>query len=134
MPDKDFTTHLVQGRKAILSLDLEHDYGGEGVNGIILFEKLLQFLDRHKVKLCVFVEGRILEQHAGIIDLLSGANIDVAQHCYDHRISSGDDIYNLEKGLYIFQSRLNRHPYGYRAHSYQISKKLLDNLVRLGFL
>ncbi len=115
-----------------LSLDLECDYGGEGIDALGRFEDLVAWLAEAGIDLTVFVEARVLQEHPGIVDLLKAPHIYPALHCFDHR-KPNDDSEDIERGRDLFGEKLGRHPEGYRANTFQHSSELVKNLVELDF-
>jgi len=131
--DKFNVSPLFIGVKtASLSLDLEYDYGGENTEALKWFENLVDWLSDRKIDLTVFVEGRVLREQSGIVDLLQRPHIYPAQHCLDHR-KSKDDRIDIQRGRDLFIEKLGRHPKGYRAHTFQHSNELVKDLMDLGF-
>lgn len=120
------------GRRAALTLDLEYDYGGDATSSLDRFEHLVRWTSDRGLELTVFTEGRVLQYHDSIVDLLKEPHIYPALHCYDHR-QPRDTRDDIRRGRDIFAERFGGWPSGYRAHTFQHSEELIEWLLDMGF-
>jgi len=117
---------------ALLSIDVETDYGTGRTDALLQVERLLAVLAEHRVPLTAFVEGQLFEQQPGLCSLLVDHGVDVQLHVYDHA-TTGDSPDSLRRGADAYASFMGRSPDGYRAHMYRLTPALYDALVALDF-
>jgi hypothetical protein len=118
---------------ALLSLDLESDYGSGLDEALSQADRLLDLLARLGVPLTAFVEGQFFERRKALCRLLLDAGTDVQLHCYDHA-EPGDTPASLRRGARALEDFCGRPAAGYRAHSYRLTHELYETLLELGFL
>ncbi len=113
---------------AVLSIDIEYDYGfSEADDALAGMPQLLGVLKALGVPLTAFVEGRVLERRPDVVDQMLRAKIDIQLHCYDHR-EPGDTPMALARGVGLFERALGRRPQGYRANNFRLGRSLFEAL------
>lgn len=117
---------------ALVSVDLETDYGSGLDEALSQTGRLLDVLNRLDVPLTAFVEGQFFERRRPLCRMLLEAGVDVQLHCYDHA-EPGDSPATLRRGALAFEDCCGRAPDGYRAHTYQLTHELYETLLELGF-
>jgi peptidoglycan/xylan/chitin deacetylase (PgdA/CDA1 family) len=117
---------------ALLSIDLETDYGSGLDEALSQTDRLLAFLDRLDLPLTAFVEGQFFERRKPLCRMLLDAGVDVQLHCYDHG-DAGDTPASLRRGALAFEDFCGRPPDGYRAHTYHLTHALYETLLERGF-
>ena len=117
---------------ALVSIDLETDYGSGLDEALSQTGRLLDLLARLGVPLTAFVEGQFFERRRPLCRLLLEAGVDVQLHCYDHA-EPGDSPATLRRGALAFEDCCGRAPEGYRAHTYQLTHELYETLLERGF-
>ncbi len=124
--------HTLSSRVALLSMDLETDYGTGRSDALDQLAWFLDVLDELELPLTVFVEGQLFERRPHLCALLAGRGVDVQLHVYDHA-TTGDSPDSLRRGVEAFAAFMGRPPDGYRAHTCRLTPELFDALVTLGF-
>jgi peptidoglycan/xylan/chitin deacetylase (PgdA/CDA1 family) len=124
--------HTVATPTALLSMDVETDYGTGRVDALDQLARFLDVLDELALPLTAFVEGQLFERRPQVCALLAARGVDVQLHVYDHA-TSGDSPESLKHGLDAFTACMGRPPDGYRAHTCRLTPELVDALVALGF-
>lgn len=117
---------------ALLSIDVETDYGTGHTEALSRLPRLLDLLDRLGLPLTAFVEGQLFEREPASCALLVERGVDVQLHVYDHG-TAGDTPESLARGVQAYEAFMRRRPEGYRAHTYRLSPALYDALAALGF-
>jgi hypothetical protein len=117
---------------ALVSIDLETDYGSGLDEALSQTGRLLDLLARLDVPLTAFVEGQFFERRRPLCRMLLEAGVDVQLHCYDHA-EPGDSPATLRRGALAFEDCCGRAPEGYRAHTYQLTHELYETLLERGF-
>lgn len=117
---------------ALVSIDLETDYGSGLDEALAQTDRLLDLLARMSVPLTAFVEGQFFERRRPLCRLLLDAGVDVQLHCYDHA-EPGDSPDSLRRGALAFEDFCGRAPDGYRAHTYHLAHDLYETLLDRGF-
>jgi peptidoglycan/xylan/chitin deacetylase (PgdA/CDA1 family) len=117
---------------ALLSVDVETDYGTGRADALDQLSRFLDVLDELAIPLTAFVEGQLFERRPQVCALLVERGVDVQLHVYDHA-TSGDTPESLKRGVDAFTAFLGRPPDGYRAHTCRLSPELFEALVTLGF-
>jgi len=123
--------HL-QSRTALLSIDVETDYGTGRTDALDQLVRLLDFLATHRLPLTAFVEGQLFERRPDLCALLVDRGVDVQLHVYDHA-TTGDTPDSLRRGADAYASCMGVRPEGYRAHMCRLTPALYDALVTQGF-
>lgn len=133
----DVAAHHVVGRRspskaAVLSVDVEHDYNGDGMEALDRLPDLLAAIRGAELPLTAFIEGRLFAKRPDLCALLVDAGADVQLHCHDHR-DSGDSAESLGRGISAYRDFVGVPPRGYRAHTYRLTEELLAAVKREGF-
>lgn len=119
-------------RTALLSIDLETDYGTGLDEALAQTGRLLDLLARLGLPLTAFVEGQFFERRKPLCRMLLDAGVDVQLHCYDHA-DPGDTPASLRRGASALEDVTGRPAAGYRAHTYRLTRELYDTLLALDF-
>jgi hypothetical protein len=122
----------LDGRVALLSVDLETDYGSGLDEALSQIGRLLDLLARLGVPLTAFVEGQFFERRRPLCRMLLDGGVDVQLHCYDHA-EPGDTPTSLRRGAMALEDFCGRPAAGYRAHTYRLTHQLYETLLDLGF-
>jgi peptidoglycan/xylan/chitin deacetylase (PgdA/CDA1 family) len=117
---------------ALLSVDVETDYGSGLDEALSQTGRLLDLLARLGVPLTAFVEGQFFKRRRSLCRLLLDAGVDVQLHCYDHA-EPGDTPASLRRGALALEDCCGRRAAGYRAHTYRLTHELYETLLELGF-
>ena len=117
---------------AVLSIDVEHDYNGDGSDALDRLPDLLDAVRRAHVPLTAFVEGRLFVERQDLCARLVEAGADLQLHCHDHR-ERGDTAKSLHASIAAFEAFVGTRPRGYRAHTYRLTEALFSALVAEGF-
>lgn len=117
---------------ALLSVDLETDYGSGLDEALSRTDRLLDVLADLNVPLTAFVEGQFFERRQPLCRMLSEAGVDIQLHCYDHG-EPGDTPASLRRGARALADFCGRPAAGYRAHTYRLTHELYETLLELGF-
>lgn len=125
-------TRCSDGKTAVLSIDVEHDYNGPRTEALDRLPDLLDVLRRARLPVTAFVEGRLFHERPDLCARLAEAGADLQLHCYDHR-DPGDTAESLEQGADAFERFTGARPRGYRAHTYRLTETLFQALVGEGF-
>ena len=133
----DVRSHTIESRfapckLAVLSIDVEHDYNGDGSEALNRLPDLVAAAARADLPLSAFVEGRLFSQRKDLCAGLLEAGADVHLHCYDHRQLT-DTPRALAAGAEAFDRFVGAPPQGYRANTYRLTEALFRALVALGF-
>jgi peptidoglycan/xylan/chitin deacetylase (PgdA/CDA1 family) len=124
--------HVLGERVALLSIDVESDYGTGRDQALSRIGHFLEVAATLSLPLTAFVEGRLFEQARPLCRELLDSGMDVQLHCYDHA-EPGDSPERLRRGFDAYADVCGRPPAGYRAHTYRLSHALYETLVDLGF-
>ena len=122
----------IDGPTALVSIDLETDFGSGLDEALGQTDRLLNLLARLGVPLTAFVEGQFFERRRPLCRMLVEAGVDVQLHCYDHA-EPGDTPASLRRGAKAFADFCGRAPDGYRAHTYHLTHALYETLLDEGF-
>lgn len=117
---------------ALLSIDVETDFGTGRTDALDQLARFLECLARHRLPLTAFVEGQLFERRRDLCTLLVERGVDVQLHVYDHA-TTGDTPESLRRGADAYAAFMGVGPQGYRAHMYRLTPALFDALVALGF-
>lgn len=117
---------------ALLSIDLETDYGSGLDEALSRTDRLLDVLANLDVPLTAFVEGQFFERRRPLCRMLSAAGVDIQLHCYDHS-EPGDTPASLRRGASALADFCGRPAAGYRAHTYRLTHELYETLLELDF-
>jgi peptidoglycan/xylan/chitin deacetylase (PgdA/CDA1 family) len=126
------TPRWLPERVALLSIDVETDYGTGRSEALSQAGRLLDLLGRLQLPLTAFVEGQLFERQPRLCRLLVERGVDVQLHVYDHA-TAGDTPASLARGVEAYNAFMGRGPDGYRAHTYRLTPALYDALVAHGF-
>ncbi len=133
----DAAAHRIASRRsperiAVLSVDVEHDYGGGRTEALDRLPELLAAVRRAGLPLTAFVEGRLFAARPRLCARLVEAGADLQLHCHDHR-EPGDTAGSLRRGIDAFERFTGARPRGYRAHTYRLTEELFRAVVAEGF-
>ena len=117
---------------ALITLDLEPDYGGGCQAGLDRLGELLHHMRALGAPLTAFVEGRLFAARPELCRALVEAGAEVQLHCYDHT-QPGDTPTALAQGVAAYSACMGVAPEGYRAHSFRLTRELYAALLDLGF-
>ncbi len=123
----------VDNRTAILSLDLEADYGGDDFEAVSQLPVLLKLLESENVPITIFAEARVLKRFPEMIRHAKNQGVDLQLHCFDHR-QTGDTSQSLRKSIQIYQDLVGARPNGYRADTFRLTKQIYKTLIDENFL
>ena len=119
-------------RLAVLSIDVEHDYNGDGCHALNRLPDLVTAVAQAGVPLSAFVEGRLFKERPDLCACLLEAGADLHLHCYDHRKPT-DTAASLHAGIEAFIRFVGAPPQGYRANTYRLTEELFAALIAQGF-
>ena len=125
-------SHRLPGKLAVLTVDVEHDYGGDRTDALDRLPDLLTALGRARLPLTAFVEGRLFTERADLCAALGEAGADLQLHCHDHR-EPGDSAASLDRSAADFERFTGARPRGYRARRWRLTEELFAALVAGGF-
>ena len=133
----DPSAHRVQARYspkkvAVLSIDLEYDYGGSRAEALDRLPDLLAVIQRAGAPLTIFVEGRLFSQRPDLCALLLEAGADLQLHCWSHQAPS-ETAESLGRSAQAFEKFVGTRPSGYRAGTYRLTEEVFQALVTEGF-
>jgi len=117
---------------AVITLDLEPDYGGRCQAGLDRLGELLHHMRALGAPLTAFVEGRVFETRPELCRALVEAGAEVQLHCYDHT-QPGDTPATLAQGAAAYAAFMGIAPEGYRANGFRLTRELYGALLDLGF-
>lgn len=117
---------------ALLSIDIETDYGTGRSDALRHVDRLLTQLAEQRFPLTAFVEGQLFERQPALCARLVEHGVDVQLHVYDHA-TTGDSPDSLRRGADAYSTFMGKRPEGYRAHMYRLTPALYDALVALDF-
>lgn len=134
----DVGAHRIAGRRlaskiAVLSIDVEYDYNGNGSEALDRLPDLLDAIRHADLPLTAFVEGRLFADRPDLCARLAEAGADLQLHCYDHSQPGGDSAESVRRGIDAFERFTGTRPRGYRAHTYRLTEDILQALVEEGF-
>ena len=133
----DPSAHRVQAqcspkKVAVLSIDLEYDYGGSRAEALDRLPDLLAVVQRAGAPLTAFVEGRLFGERPDLCTLLLEARADLQLHCWSHKAPI-ETAESLGRGAQAFERFLGVRPQGYRAGTYRLTEEIFQALVAEGF-
>lgn len=103
-------------------------------------EKILEFLDEHKVKATVFTVGTLAEKDPDIVRKIHDAGHEIAHHSYHHitldKQNPDDFSEDTKKNKNILEDITGAPVIGYRAPVFSLTRKTLwavDILKNMGF-
>lgn len=137
VPMFDESAHRVVARRsprkiAVLSIDLEYDYGGDRADALDRLPELLAVVKRSGAPLTAFVEGRLFVRRPDLCNLLLEAEADVQLHCWSHK-DGPDTAESLRRSAAAFERFTGARPRGYRAATYRLTEEIFQALVTEGF-
>lgn len=122
------------------TLDLESDHGGlldkkeyNSLESPENIEALLRLLAEERVKISVFVVGRLLEKYPDVIELFRKYGAEFHAHSYSHDPNAADSREEIEKVRRAFETYFKAPPLGYRAPLGKITDQGIANLEEAGF-
>lgn len=130
--DVDVRVEYLQRPTAVLSIDVESDYGSPQCEALGRLDDLLRVIAELNVPLTAFVEGQFFANRPDVCAKLVSAGVDVQLHCFDH-LKDGDDPADLGRGVEAYHRYMGRLPTGYRAHTYRLTQPLFASLKEHGF-
>lgn len=132
-------------RTFFLTLDLEEWYHLEYfqkynpekkplmVNNLTPF---LDLLDKHNIKITVFVLGELIDTHKDLIKEISQKGHEIAIHGWDHNLlvskKTTDFISEILRTKKCLESIINKPVTGYRAPCFSLNNEKLDALQKIG--
>jgi len=103
-------------------------------------ERLLDILDRERVRATFFVLGWVAERHPGLVREIASLGHEIACHGYGHRmiqhLSRPDFERDVIRGKRALEDAVGRPVLGYRAPTFSIMRATLwslDVLIEAGF-
>lgn len=103
-------------------------------------ERVLELLDRHRVKATFFALGKVCRTHPQLLTAVAAAGHEVASHGYGHelvyRMTPQALREDLRRSIDVIGEQTGRAPVGYRAPGFSITRAslwALDVLADLGF-
>lgn len=137
MPKFETKAHRIEGRRspgriAVLTMDVEYDYGGDGTEALDRLPEVVAAVRGAGLPLSAFVEGRLFRERPDLVEGLAESGADLHLHCYDHR-APGDDAASLAESASIYSRFLGKAPRGYRAKNYGLTEEVFGALRSLGF-
>lgn len=137
MPRFEAKAHRIEGRRspgriAVVTLDVEYDYGGDGTEALDRLPEVVAAVGGAGLPLSAFVEGRLFLERPDLVEGLVESGADLHLHCYDHR-APGDDAASLARSAAAYSRFLGREPRGYRAKNYGLTEGVFRALVSGGF-
>jgi len=125
--------------QACITLDLEADHAGYAPEAYDTWqkskiEKLFHLLEKHGVRLTIFVSANTLEKRPEIIKLFIRDDWEFHLHSFSHNLKNPDSQEEILRGKKAFKSFFGKPPLGYRAPGGRISKKGWRRLEKQGFL
>ncbi|MDY0297315.1 MAG: polysaccharide deacetylase family protein [Acidobacteriota bacterium] len=122
------------------TLDLESDHSGlleekqsKSLESLDEIESFLRMLTEEKVRLSVFVVGRLLEKYHELIELFKRYGAEFHGHSYSHDPSAADSKEEVWKCRQAFEAYFKIPPLGYRAPQGKITDQGIANLEEAGF-
>lgn len=112
---------------ACITLDLETDYATGKFCSERGVEELALYCQVMELPLTVFVEGRMLRDHAHVLGRFP-SNTSFQLHCNDHG-AIPDTPESLAAGIQSFVSVFRQRPSGYRAGNYRVNAELMEELI-----
>lgn len=122
----------IPGRRAAMTLDLESDFATDSFEGIKRISEVCAVFEAENVPLTVFAEARVLERFPEAMRDMAKSGHDVQLHCRDHT-AGNDTPETLGQSVRIYERVMKRAAAGYRANTYQLTARLLNALINLGF-
>jgi len=119
----------------IVTVDIEHDWEGEGIKNISLIPRLLDFFDDYNIKATFFVLGKLIEKHENYIKEISKKH-EIASHGFLHINLKKVDIKTLEKEVFLTKkilSELKIKCIGFRSPYFLLPKILGEILEKNGY-
>jgi polysaccharide deacetylase family protein (PEP-CTERM system associated) len=101
-------------------------------------EKILNLLNKYKVKATFFVLGWIAERFPGLVKMIHSDGHEIASHGYGHILNynlTHEEIFeDIRKSKEILESIIDEKILGYRAPNFSITEEVIDALNENGFL
>jgi polysaccharide deacetylase family protein (PEP-CTERM system associated) len=140
--------------KNALTFDVEEYFHAEAFAGVLgpeewptlesrvtrSTERLLDILDRERVRATFFVLGWVAERHPGLVREIASLGHEIACHGYGHRmiqhLSRPDFERDVTRAKQALEDAIGRPVLGYRAPTFSIMRATLwslDVLVEAGF-
>lgn len=108
--------------------------GGYMPNGI---DRLLSFMERHRIRATFFVPGMEAERHPSLVREIHGEGHEIAAHGYaleDHSKLGKAEPEILKKAHDLLASCVGKAPVGWRAPDGLLSSETLGHLSDMGYL
>jgi polysaccharide deacetylase family protein (PEP-CTERM system associated) len=103
-------------------------------------ERVLRFLDRHRVRATFFALGKVCERFASLLPDIASAGHEIASHGYGHELvyrqTPEQFERDVQRSIEIIEAQIGRRPTGYRAPAFSITRQSTwagPVLERLGF-
>ena len=94
---------------------------------VINVERLLRFLETHRVRATFFALGKVCERHPQLLPTIAAAGHEIASHGYGHELvyhlSPGRFEADIARSVAIIESQIGRRPVGYRAPAFSITAR-----------
>lgn len=121
-------------KNVCFTLDLETDHGPRSSNTFAheYFPVLKKVLNKHNIKLTVFVEGKFIQKKSRIIDDFLDIGSEFELHCYDHLIGP-DTSKTLEKSYRAYIKKFKKNPNGYRGFLYTLTEEQIQFMLKNKF-
>ena len=117
---------------AVLSIDVEYDYGGDQAEALDRLPDLLAVVQQAGAPLTAFVEGRLFSKRPDLCARLIEADADLQLHCWSHK-DFWETAASLRRSAQAFEGFVGVRPQGYRAATYRLTEEIFQALVTEGF-
>lgn len=88
-------------------------------------ERLLRFLDRHKVRATFFALGKVCERFPRLLPAIASAGHEIGSHGYGHELlyrqTPAAFRADVERSISIIESQVGHRPRGFRAPAFSIT-------------
>lgn len=110
----------------------------EGRFGVVRgVPRILELLRRHKLPATFFVPGHTAEEHPHLVELLLEEGHEVGHHGHMHlrsdRISTAEQVEEMEQGLEALARAGAPKPAGYRSSSWELTPETFELVLAKGF-
>lgn len=100
-------------------------------------DRLLEAFERHGASGTFFVLGWVADHHPEVVGAIADAGHEIACHGYGHRLvteqSPADFRADVERGRSAIEAVTDASVEGYRAPSFSITDRAIDELADMGF-